>query len=168
MINRINELIDINLKLICESKRNEIYTNDFLHIDEKRMFARVETDNFAYEMESRNLIRKNGYLCTVTEFGYEIFKSGGWLKYVEATKKNKEKELIKAEEKESLDSELKILQRESLEYQIKIRDQSDRIRDLDEQIKMINLLKEYWWFIGVCILIGGLLKEFLERIGILT
>jgi flagellar motility protein MotE (MotC chaperone) len=106
----------------------------------------------------------NHIAAKLTLFGSEIVKNGGWLKYIESEKVKKEK----TESKESLDNELKILQKESLEYQKTIREQSDRIRNLDEQIKIINLLKEYWWFIGACIIFGGLLKEFLERTGLIT
>ena len=47
----------------------------------------------------------------------------------------------------------KKLQKEKLEYEVTIRSQNDRIRNLQEQIKIINLIKSYWFLIPICITI---------------
>lgn len=62
------------------------------------------------------------------------------------------------------ENELKRLQKESLEYQLTIREQQDRIRNLEEKTKFIELLKGYWWVIGISIGIGIGLKELLDII----
>lgn len=72
-------------------------------------------------------------------------------------------------EKEKEEKELKKLQlknlelqNENLEFSQTIREQEAKILDLEIKIKGIELIKQYWWFIGLCILIGGTLKEVLD------
>jgi hypothetical protein len=62
--------------------------------------------------------------------------------------------LEKEENKEKLENENIKLQNENFEYSKTIRDQESRIRDLEEQTKFFELIKSYWWFIGICIAIG--------------
>jgi hypothetical protein len=160
----INELIEHNLNFIKNKSNSRIRrlelknTNDkTLSVEECISLHKILIEkNLLFESEHKDL-----FLTGISE---EIILNGGWLKQLNSENQKSEN----AELKERLDKELKILQKESLEYQKTIREQSDRIRNLDEQIKILSLLKEYWWFIGVCIIFGGLLKEFLERIGIIT
>lgn len=35
----------------------------------------------------------------------------------------------------------------------------ETIRGLKEQLLILNLAKEYWWFIGICVVIGGVLTK---------
>ncbi|XLS30025.1 hypothetical protein ACJD0Z_04185 [Flavobacteriaceae bacterium M23B6Z8] len=98
-------------------------------------------------MFERGLIDKNQELCTVTEYGYEIYKSGSWLEFL---KIEAEKEKAKQEENKKsmlLEQKIKILQKESLEYQ-------KQIRTLEEQIKVSTLLKNYWWLIIAALVAG--------------
>lgn len=106
MIDQINELIDINLNLICETEKKEIFSTKFLDINRKELTSKFNGDKFADEMVSRNLIRKMDSLCIVEEYGLEIYKYGGWKKYV-ADKIEHEKQLTKKqEEKEVLEINL--------------------------------------------------------------
>jgi hypothetical protein len=65
----------------------------------------------------------------------------------------------KLDSKAQLETDILKLQKESFEYQLTIREQQDRIRNLEEKTKFIELLKGYWWVIGVSIGIGIGLKE---------
>jgi hypothetical protein len=78
-----------------------------------------------------------------------------------------DKELIqqaKLDSKEQLETEILKLQKDSLDYQLTIREQQDRIRNLEEQNKFIELLKGYWWVLLICIGIGAGLLEFWDTI----
>lgn len=61
------------------------------------------------------------------------------------------------------ENELKRLQKDSLEYQLTIRGQQDRIRNLEEQIKTIELLKGYWWVLLICLGIGTYIGTLLDK-----
>lgn len=65
----------------------------------------------------------------------------------------------KAENVEKLKTKNLELQNENLEFSQTIREKEAEIRNLEFKIKRIELLKQYWWFIGLCIFLGGLLKE---------
>lgn len=159
MISKINELIDANLNLICETEDQRIFATNFLDIEGYRISSKFESENFADEMVSRKLIKRIDELCIVEEYGYEIFKNGGWKEHLDRKSKNVAIELAKVAKKEDLEIEIKLLQKDNLEYQKKIREQSDRIRDLDEQIKFISLIKLYWWLIPTCIAFGIFLAK---------
>lgn len=103
MIKNINELIDKNLKLICETKEQKIYSHRFLDINDRELSSKNKGLEFAYEMESEGLIRVDGMTCYVVKYGFEIYKVGGWLKYLEiqdlqAQKKRVLKEMEDAKE----------------------------------------------------------------------
>lgn len=77
-----------------------------------------------------------------------------------------EKERLKKESEESEFKRLQLknlnLQNENLEFSQTIREQEAKIRNLELKIKGIELLKQYWWFILLCIFLGGFLKEPLD------
>jgi len=78
-----------------------------------------------------------------------------------------DKELIqqaKLASKEHAETEILKLQKDSLEYQLTIREQQDRIRNLEEQNKFIELLKGYWWVLIICLGIGRLLGMLWDKI----
>jgi len=53
------------------------------------------------------------------------------------------------------------LQNENFEFSQTIREKEAKIRDLELKIKGIELLKQYKWFIGICIFVGGILWQLL-------
>lgn len=64
-------------------------------------------------------------------------------------------ELYENEKSEqSIDQKTKQLTLEKLEYEQTIRDQEQRIRDLNEALKAVSLIKKYWWVILTSISIG--------------
>lgn len=70
--------------------------------------------------------------------------------------KKTEKELNEANEFKLLEKKNLELQNEALSYQKTIRDQENRIRDLDERIKKFEMLKNYEWLIrlGIGVVFG--------------
>lgn len=85
-------------------------------------------------------------------------------KYFEIISESQAREQAKLDDKEKLDTEIKKLQKENLEYQLTIREQLDRIRNLEEQNKFIELLKGYWWVFIICIGIGACLLKLWDRL----
>jgi hypothetical protein len=118
------------------------------------------------------------YVCTVLEKkellhaawveGHEIFAIRVTVGTCNAVANSLlDKELIpraKLNIKEQLELDILNLQKESLEYNLTIRKQQDRIRNLEEQTKFIELLKGYWWVLLICIGIGAGLLELWDTV----
>ena len=107
----IDKLIDINLDNISKS---EHYSEFFLNfIDENgRKFIMEKAERLAQIMEENDLIRiesTHGQRCDITDFGLNVVKQGGWLKY-KSLLEQKEKSDAERKEKEDklLDLELQI------------------------------------------------------------
>lgn len=77
--------------------------------------------------------------------------------------KNAYENSVKDSKDKQLEKDLKRLQKENLEYSQTIREQDNRIRDLNEELKLMGLIKQYWWFIGACIGLGYMVREFLDK-----
>lgn len=77
-----------------------------------------------------------------------------------------ENERLKKENEENELKELQLknleLQNENFEFSKTIRTQESKIRELELKIKGIELLKQYWWFIALCIFVGGILANILN------
>jgi len=58
------------------------------------------------------------------------------------------------EEKNKLEKEKLSLETENLKYKQTIRDQEQRIRDLNEQNSTFQLIKNYWWLLLLLLSIG--------------
>ncbi len=76
-----NELIDKNLTLICETEKGQMFASFFLDSEGERIYGKYQSEMFADEMVLRGLIRRIDELCIVTDFGFEVYESGGWLYY---------------------------------------------------------------------------------------
>lgn len=78
------------------------------------------------------------------EQGLDLFLSEGGF----TTQYNKkELEQKQADNRQNLETQNLELQNEALRYQTTIRDQEDRIRNLDEKVKHFEILKNYEWII---------------------
>jgi hypothetical protein len=105
----LNEQIELNLKLLAESKKNEIFLQKFLDNKGKEYHFTSDGKKFALEMEQRKLIRIDNELCIITEFGFNVFTKGGWLKHLELEKIQIELQEAKSRhefEKSKIDLEL--------------------------------------------------------------
>ena len=160
-----DEIIDFTLKTLSINEFRKIDTKAIkLNFDLGKEHT-VFVNNSLERAFRKDLIIFGGNShsnAKLKEFGETVLTNGGWLKHLACEVLKKEK----TEQKEDLETELKTLQKESLEYLKTIREQSDRIRNLDEQIKILSLLKQYWWFIGICITFGVYLKDILEIFGL--
>lgn len=115
-------------------------------------------------IKENDLIRskKNGVfdydaIVYITEKGKNVLKFDSWKEYEESLKIDKDLEIKKQKVKDEND----LLTNSELKYKEKIRNQQQRILDLDEQLKVFSLFKKYWYFIVGAITIGIAIAGFL-------
>lgn len=165
MTSRINEQIDTNLNIICETEKQEMFATNFLDIEGERIFSEFESKQFADEMQSRGLISRNDELCVVKEFGYEIFKKGGWLKHLSNQKTNQKEHELNRQEREKLELENLKFQKENSEYQLSIRDKEEQIRNLTrDNLRLGNWDVRFRWLIAIITFVIGFLIKYLIEI----
>ena len=159
----IDEIIEANLKLICEKHNGKIIRQQLIDENGKRY---NDDRLLAKLLDEKGLIEYDfvhEHNCVLTEFGNSVYKNGGWIKFLRDFELERQNQLKKLADKETLESDLKTLQKESLLHKQTIRDQESRIRDLNEELKFMSLIKQYWWFIGSCIGLGYIVREFLDK-----
>lgn len=92
MFYQVNEIIDINLKLLFSSKNQSLKFSEFKDNSGKKLGKIMELFQF---MEKENLITIENNRCYITEFGKNIVENGGWFEHL---KKKEETEIRKSEE----------------------------------------------------------------------
>lgn len=126
----IDELIDVNLKLISETKDNNLLYVNFINEGGRPL---VNSDKYALAMEKEGLIKidpNKKWQCDLTEFGSQMIKNGGWLKF--ATKRQDAEDLKQKEIKERKD-----LERQNKDLQNK---NSDLLKSLEKKESEISEL----------------------------
>lgn len=101
MLENLDELIELNLKLLNESPNKYLFRTDFKNEKGRQL---SESLRFAKIMHEKRLIKletSKEYRCDLEELGINVFNKGGWLKHLE---NENIKNNIKAE-KENLDFE---------------------------------------------------------------
>lgn len=81
MNNNLNELIDVNLKLIFESKEQSLLRFSLIDIDGNK---NNDSENLARILEQERLIDIRVNNCLLSKFGREVSNNGGWIKHLEA------------------------------------------------------------------------------------
>lgn len=156
MFENLDELIELNLKLLNESSNKYMFRTNFKNEKGTRL---NESLRFAEIMQKKDLIilePKEKYSCELTEFGYFVFKNGGWLKYLESEKLKSEE----AESKGVLEFENLKLQKESSEYTKTLREKEDEIRNLTrDNLRLGNWDIRFRWYIAV----GGFIFGFITK-----
>ncbi|WP_276373808.1 hypothetical protein [Chryseolinea sp. H1M3-3] len=114
MYDRIDQLVEINLKRLFEDMNQELFMTDF--IDEKGNRLRYinntgEAKRLADYMQSKGLINITGQRCDLTEFGHNVYEHGGWLEYSEDKKAKVAEETQKRKKRDEV--ELLKLKREN-------------------------------------------------------
>lgn len=149
MFENLDELIEINLNLLCKTNTKSIMRNSFQ--DQEGNSLR-NSDRFANILNKKRLIdleKGQGYRCDLTEFGHTIFKNGGWLEYLRQTELLNEKELLESKLKENLEIELATSNLEANKLNKKIAEQNTKN---EKQNKIAT-----WVNIGIGIINAGLL-----------
>jgi hypothetical protein len=100
MIDFSDELIDKNLRLICKSEETPFQITHFVDRDGRNFGLLSNAERFASKMEEHDLISVNGDFAFIEDFGFEVYKKGGWVKYLEdlTTRSNQEAENKKNKE----------------------------------------------------------------------
>lgn len=98
----------------------------------------------------------------IPEIKVIIDNYGSLSAYLELLENNRLKKANEENELNGLQRKNLELTNEKLEFSKTIRTQESKIRELELKIKGIELLKQYWWFIGLCLLAGGLLAELIN------
>lgn len=137
------------LKIIDKYPNTELVS--LLYITENTISDQDFKECFTFASSKDFIERGNNNKSKLTSIG----KS----KLMELEKKIDELYELNKLQKENLE-----LQNENLEYKKIIRDQEDRIRVLDVHIKTIDVLKGYWWLLGICIGIGVLIVKLLGKV----
>jgi len=157
MYNNIDELIEINLTLLFNSKNHSLMRVRFR--DEKGKEI-IDSKRFAEYLELKGLIELEpikGYRCDLTKYGYEIVKNGGWIEYLKLQSDTNEY-LAK---KEQLEFDNLKLQKENLEYIESIRKKTEIISDLtSKNLKLSNFDIKYRLLIFIGTFIIGLFTEY--------
>jgi hypothetical protein len=169
MFENLNELIEVNLNLLCETKNKSIMRLDFK--DEKGKSIR-NSDRLATILDEKGLVdleKVKGFRCDLTEFGHAVFKNGGWLKHLESENLKSEK----AESKDVLEFENLKLQNESSEYAKTLRQKEEEIRELTSSnlILQNRQLRRYVLYSSISFILGAILtnlKDISDQWKILT
>jgi hypothetical protein len=160
--NKYDLLIDINLNLLGNKESHSEFYDYFEDENGNRLeYYEIQPKTIANEMLNHNLIEINGENCLLTREGIEIFNNGGWLKYLNLLKENNQTNEELSFLREKMNDQISVLTLKNLKHEDKIRNQKDRIRDLDEQLKAISLLKKYWLLILGFISFGAFLSKIL-------
>lgn len=157
MLDNLNELIEINLKLLYESPNKQLWRTQLIDengnsIDDSNRFARILDEKGIVELE-----KGKGYRCNLTEFGNDIFINGGWVKYLETEKLK----LDNAESKDFLEVENLKLQKESAEHSKTLRQKEDEIRNLTrDNLRLGNWDIRFRWYIAIAGFIFGFVTKY--------
>jgi hypothetical protein len=83
MLENIDQLIEVNLKLLYASKSQYMMRINFkdefgFNLKNSKVFAEVLVDKGLVLMECNQ-----GFRCDLTDFGKQIYENGGWIKSIE-------------------------------------------------------------------------------------
>ena len=161
MIEKLNFKLDREQSIKLDQVLSAFGNSD--NLDREKILAIFDQDEkYAYAMAGILV-----YLGLVTEMGKTedhdlpmflqkqpaatlfVRNEGFEKKYEEAVQKSKADSALADLQKSNFE-----LQNENLAYQQTIREQEARIRVYDEQNKLIELLKNYWWLLGIIYALG--------------
>lgn len=163
MIDNLDELIELNLKLLYDSPNKYMWRIDFKNekgqkIQDSLRFAKILDKKGLIDLEQNKM-----YRCELTEFGNKIIINGGWLKYLEnenlINKKNKSSTIITENYIAGDNYGNQLSFRESKNTSIK--QQNQPISNEIKQNPIISFLSKFWWqvLIPLAIVIIGILIE---------
>ncbi|OOG68140.1 hypothetical protein [Flavobacterium sp. A45] len=84
MFENIDELIEVNLKLLYTSKSQFMMRINF---KDECGFNLKNSKVFAEILDHKGLVvleKDQGFRCDLTDFGKQVYESGGWNKYIES------------------------------------------------------------------------------------
>jgi deoxyxylulose-5-phosphate synthase len=92
----LDELINDNLKLIFDSKNQNLGCDYFVNVDGNNLNTSQQA-RLRMSLEDKGLVRYNQSvdICTLTEKGYSIVENGGWSTFIKKQKEENEKQINK-------------------------------------------------------------------------
>ncbi|MTE26006.1 hypothetical protein [Winogradskyella ouciana] len=154
MFENINELIELNLTKISESPNRLIFMYELVDLKNNDLNDFNKMNKLAKAMQDRGLVDFINERLDLKEHGYEVYKSGGWIKFNNLQSEIEKSEIERTKYKGDLELKIKVLQRDSLEYQ-------QTIRNLEENLKISSLLKNWWYLIAASIALGTAIGAYL-------
>ncbi|PIA80372.1 hypothetical protein BFR04_17070 [Gaetbulibacter sp. 4G1] len=168
MYDKIDDLIEINLNLLGNKEDNSEFFFDFLNIDGQQ-FCQIgkfhEAERLAENMQGKDLLTIDQELAVMTEFGYTIFKNGGWKKHLQKEYNRSLNDRLKKGHKENLELTNLNLQKENFEHQKSIRGLENQIRNLTrDNLRLNNWDIRFRWLIAIiAFIIGFITKYFIDK-----
>ncbi len=156
----IDELIAVNLKLISETKDNNLLYVNFINEDGRPL---VNSDQYALAMEKEGLIKidpNKKWQCDLTEFGSQMIKNGGWLKFATKRQEAEDLKLKEIKERKALERKNKDLENKKIELSKLIEKQDSEISELSninltlkrKQMKMLILFSVASFVVGAILM----------------
>lgn len=140
MYENLNELIDINLKLIFDEESKSLFRNEFKDENGRDIH---NSERIAEIMDRKGLIELEAskrYRCDLTEFGHEVISAGGWLEYLRFSRKLEEQELQASKRKEQLELELTKSNIEANELNKRIAEQNTKNEKKNRIAMWVNII----------------------------
>lgn len=109
MFDNIDELIEINLKLLHASKSHFMMRINF---KDEYGFNLKNSKVFAEILEQKDLIvldKNQGFRCDLTDFGRQVYENGGWNKHKQTLQS-----FVSANEMITMDSQVKKMEKSFL------------------------------------------------------
>ena len=103
MFEKLDELIELNLRKVNESVNHSTFYLNFIDLDKKGLKQGLK---LAQMMENEGLIELNNQRCSLTKFGFRVSESGGWIQFNQLLAEENKIEKDKQQKKESLEFEL--------------------------------------------------------------
>ncbi len=102
LFENLDKLFDVNLEFIAQSSTSTRYIVNLRDTDGKEFELPSQAKKVAQLMEEKNLVEIDTHNNTLslTTTGLEIINLGGWLKYIEISKKERELEIKRIHNKE--------------------------------------------------------------------
>jgi hypothetical protein len=135
----LDDLIEINLNLIYNANRNEIFSHEFVDIHGEKLTQKSRGIKFQKELENEGLIRTDDTLCTITKKGFEIAKSGGWKNHLTELSEAIIKQEQQKNEKDNLEHELAISNIEANKLNKKIAKRNEKNEKNNRIATWINI-----------------------------
>jgi len=139
-MNKIDRIIDINLKLIFETSDHSLFTGEMIDPDLDYSLSGHEAGVLANYLVTEDLITLNVEVCNITNRGLEISELGGWKIYKDLQSKKLLEESVIANDRSKLEEENLKSSIENQNYEISNRENKREIDQLTkENLKLSNL-----------------------------
>lgn len=150
-MNRIDKLIDLNLRILYEAPRHNIMTVEIEDPDNEFSLSNYEARVIADYLVDKGLMTLYIEECHITPYGLEISELGGWKIYKELQAKKSSEESVKSNERSKLEEENLKLSIAIQNYEIANRENKREIDRLTKKNLKLNNLQLIYALIGIAL-----------------